>query len=105
MNRGRYDGYVAARQAARVEAPDEPAAQVIEDLAEGLLLARDQLEADVARERVPQALSSLVDRGELPRRAADRLWARLKACGPPMNWPPSWDRSPASSRGRAVRGH
>jgi hypothetical protein len=104
MDRGRYEGYVAARHAVRVEAPDEPAAQLIEDLAEGLLLARDRLEADAARERVPEALSSLVDRGELPRRAANRLWHLLKACGPPMDWPPSWYGSSASSRGRAVRG-
>ena len=81
------------------------AADVVRDLAEGLLLARDGEEADAARERVPEALGLLVDHGDLTRRAASRCWAHLKACGPPMRWPPSWDRSPASPPGSALRGH
>ena len=105
MNHGRYEGYVTARDAIGSEALEGFAAEVVEDLAEGLLLARDEAEADAARDRVPEALGVLVDRGELSRRGADRLWARLKACGPPMSWPPAWDRSTASSRGRAMRGH
>jgi hypothetical protein len=105
MDRGRYEGYVAAVDAAAVEMLDESAADVVRDLAEGLLLARDGEEADAARERVPEALGLLVDHGDLTRRAASRCWAHLKACGPPMRWPPSWDRSPASPPGSALRGH
>jgi hypothetical protein len=104
MDLGRYEGYVTARDAIAVEMLDGFSAEVLQDLAEGLLLARDPGEADEARDRVPDALGLLVDRGDLTRRAADRFWARLKACGPRMQWPPSWDRAPASPEGWAVRG-
>jgi hypothetical protein len=104
MDRGRYQGYVAAREALAVEACGEPAANVLEDLAEGLLLARDHVEAETARERVPEALSLLVDGDDLTRGAADRFWVQLKACGPPMSWPPSWDRSAVTRPRGVVRG-
>jgi hypothetical protein len=105
MNRGRYEGYVAARDVVALEAPDAPARATLDDLAEGLLLARDDAEAGAARDRVPEALTLLVDRRELTPRTADRLWLHLKSCGPEMSWPPSWERSRASSRSWAVRGH
>ena len=103
MNRGRYEGYRAVRHAVAVEGLDEFAARVVEDLAEGLLLARAEPEAELARDSVPESLGSLVDRGDLTRRGADRLWARLKGCGPSMIWPPSWDRTPASPPARLRR--
>jgi hypothetical protein len=104
MDRGRYEGYVAARDAVALEAPDPLAVEVLDDLAEGLLLARDDGEAEAARDRVPEALGGLVDRGALTRRGATHVWVLLKACGPDMNWPSSWERSRASSSVRAVRG-
>jgi hypothetical protein len=103
MNRGRYEGYRAVRHAAGVEALDDFATGIVEELAEGLLLARDEPEADAARDLVPESLGSLVDRGDLTRRGADRLWLRLKGCGPSMVWPPSWDRTSASPLARLRR--
>jgi len=97
MDRGRYERYVATRQTILVHTRDEFAVQMLDDLAEGLLLARDPHEAGAARDRVPEALELLVERGELTRRAANRLWARFRGCGPAIDWPPSWDRSGASS--------
>jgi hypothetical protein len=105
MDLGRYEGYVTARDVIAVEMLDGFSAEVLQDLAEGLLLARDAGEAEAAREHVPEALGLLVDRGNLTRRAADRFWECLKACGPRMKWSPSWDRATASPQGSAVRGH
>jgi hypothetical protein len=65
---------------------------VIRDLAEGLLLARDPTEAEKARESVPGALLQLVDEGFLTRSAAHRFFVRVRACGPEMHWPSSWQR-------------
>jgi hypothetical protein len=104
MDAARYKGYLAASNTVAVERLEPAAADVVRDLAEGLLLARDAGEADAARDRVPQALASLVDEGDLTRRAADRCWALMKACGPPMPWPSSWHHSHARSPGSAVRG-
>jgi hypothetical protein len=102
VNRHRYEGYVAIKSALSDEAPDEHAAGVLRDVAEALLLARDSLEAEAARERVPGTLVLLVDGGYLSRPAAHRFWARVKACGPDMRWPPTWQRD-APARLRRVR--
>jgi hypothetical protein len=104
MDRGRYRAYVAAGNAIAREGLNESARNALVDLAEGLLLARDDVEAEAARGRVPETLSMLVERGDLSGPSADRLWVHMKACGPTMHWAPSWDRSAASERGRAVRG-
>jgi hypothetical protein len=103
MNRRRYDGYVTFNGVIADEPLDGYAATVLHDLAEGLLLARDREEARAARDRVPEALAALVERGYLSRPAAHRCWARLRACGPTMDWPPSWQRVPDA--GWVVRGH
>ena len=97
MDRGRYEAYVAALDAIAVQAVDASAAQVLGDLAEGLLLARNAVEADAARDRVPEALGLRVERGDLTRGAADRFWARMKGCGPPMPWPPAWENAARES--------
>jgi hypothetical protein len=104
MNRSRYEGYVALQDAiARQALADYPAA-VLADLAEGLLLARDEEEACRAAAPVPDSLVSLVARGELSRFAAHRFWALLRKCGPRVSWPTSWDDPMAASRPSAVRG-
>ena len=97
MDRVRYRGYLAARNAIAAQPFDEFAARTLFDLAEGLLLARDAEEAEQARDAVLDGLALLVARRDLTRRAAVRFWAHLKACGPPMYWPPSWERAPITS--------
>ena len=92
MNRRRYDGYRAVQDAiASQELAAHPAA-VVGELAEGLLLARDAPEAGEAAARVPEGLAWLVNRGDLSRFVAHRFWAMLRACGPRLSWPASWDR-------------
>jgi hypothetical protein len=103
MNRRRYDGYVTFKGVIADEPLDGDAATVLHDLAEGLLLARDREEARAVRDRVPEALAALVERGDLSRSAAHRCWARLRPCGPTMDWPPSWERVPDA--GWVVGGH
>jgi hypothetical protein len=98
MNRRRYDGYRAVRGAIRRQVLNEHAAEVLGGLAEGLLLAHDEAEAQQAVDRVPQGLMLLVDRGELSRFAAHRFWALLRRCGPRISWPASWERQAAASR-------
>lgn len=105
MDRSRYEGYVVARDAISTEPGDAFPAEVLCDLAEGVLLARDALEAEHARDRAAEELGLLVDGGELTRRLAGRFWIQLRACGPQMHWPPSWDRSEVAARRWAVRGH
>jgi hypothetical protein len=105
MDRPRYEAYVATRDAIADQAVDEFAAQVLEDAAEALLLARNTSEADSARAMVPEALGLLVERGDLTPEAAEWFWAHLKGCGPSMLWPSSWTSSPASSRTWVARGH
>ena len=106
MNRARYDGYVAAREAFAAQPLDPLAAEILGDLAEALLLARDTTEAEAARDAIPGGLGGLVDRRVMTRRTADRFWVHLQACAPPaMSWPSSWDGAPGSARGGAVRGH
>jgi hypothetical protein len=102
MDQARYKGYVAARAAISEQAPDPLAAEILDDLAEALLLARDDAESDAAREAVPEALAALVERHVMTRRSADRFWVRLRACGPQMTWPPSWDRGGQPRRSSAV---
>jgi hypothetical protein len=97
MNRIRYEGYVVARNAIAAQPLDEFAAETLSDLAEALLLARDATEAEEARAAVLEGLELLVTRHDLTRRAAVRFWAHLRACGPPMYWPPSWEGSPVAS--------
>ena len=90
VNRRRYDGYVAVREAIQDEPVEGVAATLLTDLAEGQLLSRGLDEAGEVRDRVPPALAGLVDRGHLSSFAAHRLWARLRACGPALYWPPTW---------------
>jgi hypothetical protein len=104
VNRHRYEGYVGVRNAIEAQVVDEYPSAVLDDLAEGLLLARSLDEAVEARNRVPEALLLLVDRGDLTRFAADRFWVHLSACGPRMTWPPSWERPPRFARPGAVPG-
>jgi hypothetical protein len=104
LTRRRYEGYVAVREAiARQGLADYPAA-VLAELAEGLLLARDEKEARKAVAPVPDSLASFVARGELSRFAAQRFWALLRKCGPRLSGPTSWDHPMAESRPSAVHG-
>ena len=96
MDRTRYEGYVVARTAIAAQPLDEWAAATLSDLAEALLLSRDAAEAERAREAVLEGLALLVARHDLTRRAAVRFCVHLKACGPPMYWPP-WEGSPVAS--------
>jgi hypothetical protein len=105
MNRRRYEGYLAARAAIDLETLDDSSVELLRDLAEGLMLARDAEEAAAARERVAEALERLVDRGRLSARTANRLWAHMRGCAPPLRWPRSWDRSRATARGEVASGH
>ena len=86
-----------ARNAIAAQPLDEFATETLSDLAEALLLARDAAEAERAREAVLEGLALLVARHDLTRRAAVRFCVHLKACGPPMYWPPSWESSPVAS--------
>jgi hypothetical protein len=104
MDAERYNGYLAAREAIGAQPLDPLAAETLEDLAEALLLARDDVEVRAARAAVPEALAGLVDRHVMTRRTADRFWVHLKACAPAVSWPPSWDRSPVSAPLGALRG-
>jgi hypothetical protein len=97
MDRIRYEGYVVARNAIAAQPLDEFATETLFDLAEALLLARDATEAAEARDAVLEGLALLITRHDLTRRAAVRFWTYLKACGPPMYWPPSWEGSPVAS--------
>ena len=97
MDRIRYKSYVVARKAIAAQPLDEFATETLSGLAEALLLARDATEAEEAREAVVEGLALLVARHDLTRRAAVRFWIHLKACGPPMYWPPSWEGSPVAS--------
>jgi hypothetical protein len=97
MDRIRYEGYVVARNAIAAQPLDEFATETLDDLAEALLLARDATEAEEAREAVLEGLALLVARHDLTRRAAVRFWMHLKACGPAMYWPPTWEGSPVPS--------
>jgi hypothetical protein len=105
VNRVRYEGYVAVKDAIADEMIDFHAGDVIRDLAEGLLLARDGEEAERARENAPGVLLRLVEEGFLSRSAAHRFFVRVRACGPEMHWPPSWQRRRVPLMPRwAVRG-
>jgi hypothetical protein len=104
VNRHRYEGYIGVRNAIEAQVVDEYPSAVLEDLAEGLLLARSKDESVEARDRVPEALGLLVDRGDLTRFAADRFWVHLRACGPRMTWPPTWERPARTPRPGAVPG-
>jgi hypothetical protein len=103
MNRRRYEGYIAARDALADQALDSFAAGIVGDLAESLLLARDKAEAEEVRQHVTEALGVLVDRGDLTPQTASCFWTHLRACGPQMHWPASWDLAHVTSRS-AVRG-
>jgi hypothetical protein len=104
VNRSRYEGYKAVHGAIAAYLLDEYASNVLAGFAEALLLARRRSEADDAVAVAPDALTLLVDRGDLSRSAATRFWALLRACGPPTSWPPSWDRHTPTSPKAAVRG-
>lgn len=76
VNRERYEAYVALRDA--VAGEHERAAQVLGDLAEAMLLSRQAIEAQEARDRVGDELTELVGQGDLTRAAADRTWAQMR---------------------------
>ena len=61
----------------------ERAAHVLGDLAEALLLSRQAIEAQEARDRIGDELTELVGQGDLTRAAADRTWAQMRDRGPP----------------------
>jgi hypothetical protein len=105
MDRSRYQAYVAAKDAVSAQVTDPFAAEVLCDLGEGLLLSRDEAEARQAQAQVIEALALLVDRGDLARGIAGRLWVHLRACGPEMQWPPTWDRALAAPIGPAMGRH
>jgi hypothetical protein len=105
MDRSRYEGFVAAKEAVAAQVQDRFVAEALCDLAEGLLLARSSEEAALARRRASETLGPLVDRGEITRRVAGRFWMHLRACGPRMYWPASWARARVSPRAGAVRGN
>jgi hypothetical protein len=105
MNRRRYEAYVAVREAVARQALTVEPADVLTELAEGLLLARDESEACRAAAPVADSLASLVARGALPRFAAHRFWALLRGCGPRIAWPTSWDHATEAWPSTAVRGH
>jgi len=104
MDRRRYEGYVAAKHAVAAQVTDPFAAEVLCDLAESLLLSRDAAEGRQAREQVTDALGLLVDRGDLARGAAGRFWVHLRACGPDIPWPTTWDRTRVAPASRTARG-
>jgi hypothetical protein len=102
VNRARYQDYVDLRANLSVHAIDKRVIAVLTDLAEARLLARDRAEATAARDRVAPALETLVEQGDLSGHAARRIWKGMRGCGPPLPWPPSWDRRSVSRR-RALR--
>jgi hypothetical protein len=104
MDRRRHQGYLRTRDAVAALTLDRFAAEILDDLAEGLLLARDAAEAEEACTDATDCLALLVDRGDVTRRAAARYWIHLRTCGPPMYWPPSWDRTHVAPPDWAVRG-
>jgi hypothetical protein len=99
MNRRRYEGYLGLQNAVARQGLAEHPAAILGDLAEGLLLARDESEARQAAARVPDGLGSLVSSGDLSRFAAHRFWALFPRCGPQVSWPASWDQ-PSRTYGR-----
>jgi hypothetical protein len=105
MDRRRHRGYLRARDGVAALTLDRFAAELLDDLAEGLLLARNAAEAEEACTVATDCLALLVDRGDLTRRAAGRFWIHLRACGPQMYWPPSWDRAHVARQDWAVRDH
>lgn len=54
----------------------------LRDVAEGLLLARQDGDADELERHASMLLSGLVADGRSTDRWADRLWCELAACGP-----------------------
>ena len=105
MDRSRYEGHVAAKDAVAAQVTDPFAAEVLCDLSESLLLSRDAVEAKQAREQVTEALDLLVHRGALDRGIAGRFWVHLRACGPEMAWPATWERARMPPGSRTGRGH
>jgi hypothetical protein len=93
MTRERSAGYRAVHGAIALQTLDQGPADEIAGLAEALLLARRRADASDTVDRISVALTLLVDHGDLSRPAADRFWALLRACGPPMSWPSSWESS------------
>lgn len=87
MTTRRYDAYRRIRteiellsRAALADAEKE----LLRDVAEGLLLARDGdgEEIDELRTKAAVSLSLLVGLGRWTDAAADEMWERLVACGP-----------------------
>ena len=99
MNGHRHQGYLAARGVIEGQPLDPFAAELLLDLAERLLLARVSEDAAEARDAVVETVDALVVRNAITRRTASRVWVHLKACGPPMHWPTSWDRAPVPFSG------
>jgi hypothetical protein len=105
VDRQRYAAYRAVRESIALEGLSDHSSGTLCDFAEGLLLARGRVEGEEVRDSLPAVLMVLVDRGDLPRCAADRFWADVRACGPRLVWPASWDGHSSAPAGWAVRGH
>ena len=104
MDQQRYAAYRTVRDTVAAEGLSDDSSAALCHFAEGLLLARGRVEGEEVRDSFPAVLMVLVDRGDLPRFAADRFCAELSACGPRMVWPTSWgDRHPPPT-GWAVHG-
>jgi hypothetical protein len=85
MDHSRYLAYRSARRAVdrmpdwQLDVHDRDR---FNDMAEGLLLARDEEEAERLRRDVAVALSLLVGQRRLTDARADALWRQISGCGP-----------------------
>jgi len=85
MTAERYRAYEEVRRALRESqgwALDETACEVLRDLAEGLLLAGDEVEARELRGSAAATLCVLADDLLITEGAGRWLWRRLQRCGP-----------------------
>ena len=111
MNTARYHSYRSVeRQLASLEDVrlDAHTSELLRDMAEGLLLARDGVrdDADELRGSAAVALSMLVGGGRLTDAEADSLWTRIARCGPggPVGSRPGAVALPAGGQGVAGTG-
>lgn len=85
MTTRRYDAYRRIR-GTLIELSDAALAdterELLLDVAEGLLLARDEDQVEEHRAKGAVALSLLVGLGRWTDAAADGIWQRLIECGP-----------------------
>jgi hypothetical protein len=79
-----YEEVLRALQESRGWALDETACEVLRDLAEGLLLAGDEVAACELRRSAAATLCVLADDLAITEGAGRWLWRRLQRCGPPL---------------------